>query len=242
MTTLSEFVGKIPAKQPEKFGFSQTCSLLSQYLKENKAALGQLSGTPEVLRQMVTPMNLFPENPIADPTPKSQPAQIQKSINVLPQFAHSGAKMCDPTTEEPKAAQMTIFYAGQVIVFNDFPADKAKELLLLASKGNNSQVFTPQPTLTPKTPNNQVKPNTRGLPPSPVISNPVQDCLLQPQPAEQMASDLPIARRNSLHRFLEKRKDRITAKSPYPAAAAATSATTPKPGEDKPWLSLSASQ
>ncbi|KAK4798328.1 hypothetical protein SAY86_030654 [Trapa natans] len=238
MSTLSEFAGRIPAKQPEKFGFSQTCSLLSQYLKENKAALGELNltGTPEVFRQIVAPMNLFPENPIADPTPKSQLTQIQKSMNVLPQFARSGGKMSDATAEEPKAAQMTIFYAGQVIVFNDFPADKAKEVLLLASKGSNSQVFAPQPTLAPKIQINsvEVEPNTRGLPPSSVISNPVQDCL--PRPVEQIVSDLPIARRNSLHRFLEKRKDRITAKSPYPVAGAA------KPAENNSWLSLSASQ
>lgn len=36
---------------------------------------------------------------------------------------------------ESQTAPLTIFYAGQVIVFNDFSADKAKEIMNLASKG-----------------------------------------------------------------------------------------------------------
>lgn len=41
-----------------------------------------------------------------------------------------------PTAAEtPKsAAQLTVFYAGRVVVFDHFPADKAKELMLLASQ------------------------------------------------------------------------------------------------------------
>jgi len=42
---------------------------------------------------------------------------------------------CKAVEKEPKAAQMTIFYAGQVVVFNDIPPEKMEEIMALASKG-----------------------------------------------------------------------------------------------------------
>lgn len=41
-----------------------------------------------------------------------------------------------PTAAETSksTAQLTMFYAGRVVVFDHFPADKAKELMLLASQ------------------------------------------------------------------------------------------------------------
>ena len=40
--------------------------------------------------------------------------------------------------EEPRCAQMTIFYDGKVIVFDDVPADKAKDIMVFSSKGITS--------------------------------------------------------------------------------------------------------
>lgn len=49
--------------------------------------------------------------------------------------------LCDSVgNSEPEKAQMTIFYNGQVMVFNDFPADKVKEIMLLAGKGTSPNV------------------------------------------------------------------------------------------------------
>ncbi|GMH30486.1 hypothetical protein Nepgr_032329 [Nepenthes gracilis] len=45
-------------------------------------------------------------------------------------------------SSESRAAQMTIFYAGQVIVFNDFPGDKANEIIELASRGSSQKFST----------------------------------------------------------------------------------------------------
>ena len=44
-----------------------------------------------------------------------------------------------PVTKEAKGSQLTIFYGGEVIVFDDIPADKAKEIMSFASKGSISQ-------------------------------------------------------------------------------------------------------
>lgn len=48
--------------------------------------------------------------------------------------------------QEPEKRQLTIFYGGKVLVFNDFPADKAKGLMQLASKGST---VAPQNAVAP---------------------------------------------------------------------------------------------
>lgn len=146
---------------------------------------------------------------------------------------------------------MTIFYAGQVIVLNDFPAEKAKEVMLAASKGSSlSQHAAAAPNLAKSKP--AFAPNYAK---SPVESGGVVSSSPVPVPslganaiqehggrlAEPLACDLPIARRASLHRFLEKRKDRLTAKAPYVTASPGSAAAPPpKPAETKPWLGLAA--
>jgi len=54
---------------------------------------------------------------------------------------------------------------------------------------------------------------------------------------------MPLARKVSLKRFLEKRKNRLTAADPYPAAAAASESSTKQPSavkdEGAPWLGVS---
>ncbi|KAH7842678.1 hypothetical protein Vadar_007968 [Vaccinium darrowii] len=47
---------------------------------------------------------------------------------------YSRTKVASFGKAEPETAQMTIFYAGRVILFNDLSADKEKEVMLLASK------------------------------------------------------------------------------------------------------------
>jgi jasmonate ZIM domain-containing protein len=50
--------------------------------------------------------------------------------------------------EKPK--QLTIFYGGKALVFDDFSTDKAKDLMQLASKGSPvvQNAVLPQPSAT----------------------------------------------------------------------------------------------
>ena len=79
-------------------------------------------------------------------------------------------------TKEGKAAQLTIFYGGQVIVFDDFPADKAKELMSFASKGNPQSQNSSASAYTFA----QTQPSFPSTPiPANVVNNPIQE---HPQP------------------------------------------------------------
>ncbi|AES94352.2 jasmonate zim-domain protein, partial [Medicago truncatula] len=121
--------------------------------------------------------------------------------------------------EEPKCAQMTILYDGKVIVFDDVPADKAKDIMDFSTKGITS---------TSQHHNNNYAYSSF------LARNSLQDCYQVPSiPA---IYDLPMTRKASLHRFLEKRKDRIAAKAPYQTS---NPTTINKPiDESMTWLSL----
>ncbi|WOG89407.1 hypothetical protein DCAR_0208645 [Daucus carota subsp. sativus] len=137
---------------PEKLRFSQTCNLLSQFLK-GKGSIRDLNFGMFFLHVVFSP-------------------SFEKQASI-----------------DTRTAQMTIFYAGQVLVVDNLPAANAKEVMQLASKYNNA---------------NKAADNFCGTS-KPSASATIQARDNQAQPPD---SDLPIARRASLHRFLEKRKDR----------------------------------
>ncbi|KAL2327300.1 hypothetical protein Fmac_020727 [Flemingia macrophylla] len=266
----SEFSSKKPARSLEKSSFSHKCTLLSQYIKE-KGSFGDLTlgmtcksepcGSPETSCQSATTMNLFPtkENNV---TLKNLTAmdllapQISfRPAEEIPTLINSSANKC--MSKGSKTAQMTIFYGGQVVVFDDFPADKASEIMSYASKGipqiQNNSVYTytqSQPSFPPTlvrtcadstapiipsvnvTATNNILEHPQA-PSRPVVCGVI---LFIPDLEFPLCTDLPIARKASLHRFLEKRKDRIAAKAPYQV----TNGHANKP-ESMPWLGLGAS-
>ncbi|KAL9306642.1 Protein TIFY 10A [Arabidopsis thaliana] len=244
----SEFVGsrRFTGKKPS---FSQTCSRLSQYLKEN-GSFGDLSlgmackpdvnGTLGNSRQPTTTMSLFP----CEASNMDSMVQDVKPTNLFPRqpsFSSSSSslpkedvlKMTQTTRSvkpESQTAPLTIFYAGQVIVFNDFSAEKAKEVINLASKGTANSVAKNQTDIRSNiaTIANQVPHPRKTTTQEPIQSSPTP------------LTELPIARRASLHRFLEKRKDRVTSKAPYQLCDPAKASSNPQTTGNMSWLGLAA--
>jgi len=250
-----------------KPSFSLTCSRLSQYLKEN-GSFGDLSlgmpCKPEVngnfgsSRQPTTTMSLFPCE--ASNMDSMAAAQDVKPKNLFPpQSSFSSSSSSLPKEDvlkmaqtrsvepEPQTAPLTIFYGGQVIVFNDFSAEKAKELMNLASKGaansftgftsnvnsNVQSVYTPNQT--------EMRSNITSI--SNQIPHLMKTATQDPiqSSSTAMACELPIARRASLHRFLAKRKDRVTSKAPYQLCDPAKASSKAHSGDNKTsWLGLAA--
>ncbi|XP_023527028.1 protein TIFY 10b-like [Cucurbita pepo subsp. pepo] len=176
-------------RAPEKSSFAQTCNLLSQYLKEKRS----LGITPRI-----EPKDEFPT---------ARPPAI---MNLLTNMENPGEKEAVGLFPPPSATQMTIFYCGKVLVFNDLPSEKAEEIMTMAGKG--------------------IVPSSRSA--ATVVSDKVTEPVTtREQPPTKVSGDLPIARRASLHRFFEKRKDRVTARAPYQVNSRQYSGSSTPTGE-----------
>ncbi|BAU00394.1 hypothetical protein VIGAN_10198300 [Vigna angularis var. angularis] len=168
-----------------------------------------------------------------------------------------------------RGSQLTIFYDGQVVVFDDIQADKAKDIISFANTGmsqnqngyacsypaaisaTSSRPFPFLMNIIPTTANNSVQEHPQTPSKSVICGNfllisvfffsdmgdfCVGLCVSDPLLCASFYSDLPLARKASLHRFLEKRKDRIAARAPYQTSNHMEALS--KPGESTPWLTL----
>ncbi|KAF8103272.1 hypothetical protein N665_0188s0215 [Sinapis alba] len=198
-------------KLPEKPSFSQTCSRLSRYLKE-KGSFGDLSFAmtcnpdvngidPKAAQDVKLKNDMFPWQ--SSFSSKEEVEKIKETKSLKP---------------ESQSSPVTIFYGGQVMVFDDFPAEKAKQVIDLAYKGS-AKSFTAELNYNQSAYTKNLAKNQKEIAsiPRPVPPSPAKTAAQEPikTNTSSLASELPIARRASLHRFLEKRKDRITSKAPY---------------------------
>ncbi|CAN6984146.1 unnamed protein product [Brassica rapa subsp. trilocularis] len=180
--------------------------------------------------QDVKPKNLFPRQPSFSSSSSSLP--MKEDVLKMTQTT---------TTRYPQTAPLTIFYNGEVIVFNDFSAEKAKEVMDLASKGT-ANTFTGF-TSTVNLPKSQTEVRTNIAPTSNQVPHVMKTATQEPimSPSAAMACELPIARRASLHHFLAKRKDRVTSKAPYQLSDPAKASSKTQTGDNTiSWLGLAA--
>ncbi|XP_034201092.1 protein TIFY 9 [Prunus dulcis] len=139
-----------------------------------------------------------PSSPKAEQIPfPSLPVYIPTGTSVSPFMPAPAAAAAASEKLEETTTPLTIFYNGTVSVF-DVPRDKAESLLKLALEGNSAKAAESALAVDSKL----------------ALHSSDQQQLLDP-----LDGDLPIARRKSLQRFLEKRKERLNSVSPFASHA-----------------------
>lgn len=137
-------------------------------------------------------------------------------------FTDGGRPVAVPSSGQnvviPGQTQFTILYKGNMCIYDGIPAGKVREIMLLAStfaKSAEMKSGNPLTSLIPTTTNpSSPKGNTTNLPSPPSV------CFPPPKksPIRRLQDEFPIARRQSLQRFLEKRRKRLHNKAPYTSA------------------------
>ncbi|XP_010476887.1 PREDICTED: protein TIFY 11A-like [Camelina sativa] len=130
MYNMSSRNENVKAQAPEKSDFTRRCSLLSRYLKE-KGSFGNID-----LGLFQKPSSGLGFTGKSDPPPGKQNA-LQKAEHFKGKPSNSSGckvKDADLSESQPESSQLTIFFGGKVIVYNEFPADKAKVIMDVAKQ------------------------------------------------------------------------------------------------------------
>ncbi|KAK8971432.1 Protein TIFY 10B [Platanthera guangdongensis] len=216
-------------KLPEKSNFFLTCNLFSHYIKEkgcsadigfgmlprafDRSAIGVFSFS---VRFLVDGYgfrlcgNFLPVN--------KRHVVLRDDHEIAPDLDFAGDEnagvnddaVAPSSKSSPEKSQLTISLRRESFGSREFPAEKAEALMLLAS--NLQKLSFSPPTATADQPISLLRS---------ILRRTFRRCLSPNFPVVAAPKmfirylDLPIARKASLHRFLEKRKERITGKSPY---------------------------
>ncbi|XP_006303246.2 protein TIFY 11A [Capsella rubella] len=216
---------------PEKSDFTRRCSLLSRYLKEK----GSFGNIDLGLFRKPCPGLLLPG--ISHPSGPGKPSAAAQKVEHFqgePSNSSGGkVKDADLSESHPGNSQLTIFFGGKVLVYNEFPADKAQEIMDVAKLAKPVTEINIQTQINAQENNNNNKSNIQTQTNvEDINNNDTSDMVLpdlneptnsaytdhnHPTKEQQQQNQIVerIARRASLHRFFAKRKDRAVARAPY---------------------------